>query len=370
MNETLMALLFKLDSVLGVDSSVRDCRKAVIKKAIALQERVDDIVAGNQEASTVETTEKSDVLAEAADQTPKMKNSIESRVDSINQSLEIEGKSFGVEDQADVSTNCDQQIEVTVDVDSSGVADSGNGVEQFLSQEVGAPAVYDAVDVINDHNRSENLAVCCPDASAPVSTELEAMSETKDDGLVESAPEICENKDFNEVGVDSEVKVDNETWVVKHTVEDKNVTLPVNECIEGSLETTPTEYSANPMNFIEVGDEHTSLSQDDGLKAERAECTEGSLKDCEVARGKEDDKRSSELLERMMEDNEKMMSMMTQLFERNEMQTRMLSSLTQRVEQLEKAFICDWLRRKKKRNAVGTEDDSESSPDQKKCGKR
>lgn len=48
-NETLMNLLLGLDSVKGVDPGVRDLRRAVIKKAIALQERV--------EASAEQTTE-------------------------------------------------------------------------------------------------------------------------------------------------------------------------------------------------------------------------------------------------------------------------------------------------------------------------
>ncbi|KAK1353421.1 BAG domain-containing protein [Heracleum sosnowskyi] len=43
-NETLMALLFKLDSVRGIDSGVRELRKGVIRKAIALQEKVDALV--------------------------------------------------------------------------------------------------------------------------------------------------------------------------------------------------------------------------------------------------------------------------------------------------------------------------------------
>ena len=47
-NETLMSLLFKLDSVRGVDLGVRDCRKSVIKRAIALQEFLDSIVADGQ----------------------------------------------------------------------------------------------------------------------------------------------------------------------------------------------------------------------------------------------------------------------------------------------------------------------------------
>ncbi|KAL2517478.1 BAG domain-containing protein [Abeliophyllum distichum] len=60
-------------------------------------------------------------------------------------------------------------------------------------------------------------------------------------------------------------------------------------------------------------------------------------------------KRNREVLERMMEDNEKMMRLMMQLFERNEMQTSMLSDLMHRVGQLEKAFTCDRLSRKKKK---------------------
>ncbi|KAI3793900.1 hypothetical protein L1987_36523 [Smallanthus sonchifolius] len=42
-NETLMSLLFKLDSIRGVDSGIRDLRKSVTRKAIALQEKVDSI---------------------------------------------------------------------------------------------------------------------------------------------------------------------------------------------------------------------------------------------------------------------------------------------------------------------------------------
>ncbi|KAL6186294.1 hypothetical protein ACLB2K_042415 [Fragaria x ananassa] len=46
--ETLMSLLLKLDSVKGVDSGVRDLRRAVIKKAIALQEKVEASTANHQ----------------------------------------------------------------------------------------------------------------------------------------------------------------------------------------------------------------------------------------------------------------------------------------------------------------------------------
>ncbi|XP_076944475.1 uncharacterized protein LOC143615153 [Bidens hawaiensis] len=54
-NETLMALLFKLDSIRGVDSGVRDLRKAVTKKAIALQEKVDSIAIAKPDHQTLDS---------------------------------------------------------------------------------------------------------------------------------------------------------------------------------------------------------------------------------------------------------------------------------------------------------------------------
>lgn len=42
-NEALMGLLFRLDSITGGDSGVRVFRKAVIKFVISLQEKIDDI---------------------------------------------------------------------------------------------------------------------------------------------------------------------------------------------------------------------------------------------------------------------------------------------------------------------------------------
>ncbi|XP_039064480.1 BAG family molecular chaperone regulator 5, mitochondrial-like [Hibiscus syriacus] len=59
-NENLMRLLLKLDSVRGVDSCVRDLRKSVIKKAIALQEIVDAIISDDHSVDSSS--------AEAADQ--------------------------------------------------------------------------------------------------------------------------------------------------------------------------------------------------------------------------------------------------------------------------------------------------------------
>ena len=65
----------------------------------------------------------------------------------------------------------------------------------------------------------------------------------------------------------------------------------------------------------------------------------------------------------MIEENEKLMGPMTKLYEKNETQTRLLCSLSQRVEQLERVFMCEKLRKNKRQAAAG----HEASPDPKKC---
>lgn len=75
--ETLMTLLFQLDSVHGVNSSVRDCRKSVANRAIALQEIVDAAV------SAVDRTE-TQTLGERMDDSQQ-------NAEAVAQALEIIG---------------------------------------------------------------------------------------------------------------------------------------------------------------------------------------------------------------------------------------------------------------------------------------
>lgn len=117
LSETLMSLLFQLDSVRGVDPAVRDCRKAVIRKAIALQEAIDAMLVEKQEtvADSVDQTLDIEAPAETAaaaqnpdDESPEAdeqtseirdpvaidaivdKEETEIVADSVNQTLEIE----------------------------------------------------------------------------------------------------------------------------------------------------------------------------------------------------------------------------------------------------------------------------------------
>uniref|UniRef100_A0A0A0KVI0 Uncharacterized protein n=1 Tax=Cucumis sativus TaxID=3659 RepID=A0A0A0KVI0_CUCSA len=56
-----MNLLFRLEySVKGVDSGIRNFRKAVIKKAIALEEKIDSIAAANEATNVIDNSRTRD----------------------------------------------------------------------------------------------------------------------------------------------------------------------------------------------------------------------------------------------------------------------------------------------------------------------
>ncbi|WRX15085.1 IQ motif [Theobroma cacao] len=259
-NEMLMSLLFKLDSVRGVDSGVRGCRKSVIKKAIALQELVDAIVSADQ------SLDSNNAIAVAETET-------------VDQNQ-------GITDSAD---NCNQTPE------------------------------------LQKHDEITNKAEFMPNLS-----ESEVIPQNQE--TVESSKEIVANQ------------------------EDE-------ESTETGRPESQTDSSANPESVDE--EEEAALEENETRLADGGKAGKNSSKE-ECG----ENKSSKELLERMMQDNEKMMGLMAELFERNEMQTRLLSGLSQRVEQLEKAFLCQKLRRKKRRSVAGSVDCVEKLPDVKKCGKR
>ncbi|XP_022738602.1 uncharacterized protein LOC111291227 isoform X1 [Durio zibethinus] len=261
-NEMLMGLLLKLDSVRGVDSGVRDCRKSVIKKAIALQELVDAVVSGDQSIDSND--------AEAIDQ------------------------SQGIADSAD---NCNQTLESQNDYE---ITNDTEAIDQ-------SQGITDSADNCNQTLESQNHDEITNDA--------------------EFVPNLNESK----------------VILQKQETVESNKQVVANQEDEESMESKSQVDSANLENLVE--EEEAALDADDekeGNKNNKEDCGEN--------------KRSKELLGRMMEDNEKIMGLMTVLLERNEMQNRLLSALSRRVERLEKVFLCDKLRRKKRRSVVGSDD--------------
>ncbi|KAL3335710.1 hypothetical protein AABB24_031766 [Solanum stoloniferum] len=238
-NETLMSLLFKLDSIRGVDSGVRECRKAVIRKAIYLQEKVDSIVsAANQIAAEEEN--QSDELSEPANQTGDIPNST------------------GNQDEDGKLKNRNELCDL---------------LEQSVDVETQAASNDEKTPVEGEHD------------VAPLVEKCEGLQEVKEE-----------------------------------------TDCPMLECVEESMERG------------EVGDVI------EGVEDENENETRSHKHD-----GAEESRRNRELLEKMVEKNENMMRMMTELCQKNELQTRMLNSLAQRVDQLEKTFLCDRLKTKKKK---------------------
>ncbi|KAL6294210.1 hypothetical protein ACE6H2_002352 [Prunus campanulata] len=274
-NETLMSLLFGLDSMMGVDSGVRDFRKAVIKKAIALQERVDATVADDDHT-----------LGEV-------------------------GEASGVDNGESISETV------------GGVVEDKDSGEDF---EGGKTAQVDQTQDLQSVAREEDCNSNADPKSLNGTLNLPSSEQTAETDGVTNVNEIKEI-----VGDESEEEGESES----QSVSSYN---PQNSMMEGVEE--------NPLVKQEEEDE-----EKDGMEIVKAEDEGGNGIGFGVG-DREENKRSREPLERMVEDNEKMMGMMVELFERNEMQTRMLSSLSQRVEQLERALVCERLRRRKKRQAA------------------
>ncbi|KAJ6705145.1 BAG DOMAIN CONTAINING PROTEIN EXPRESSED [Salix purpurea] len=303
-NEMLMSLLFKLDSVRGVDFGVRDCRKAVIKKAIALQETVDSI-----DAAAPNGDDTDDSVAPAGEK-------------GVDETGEGEEENGIVANAVDELQNSAAESEAVV----SMLADSREAGEEF-------------------NGAVENVEMCCEgernvecDGDVPTSMSdycepervLEVVNETVELKEAENDETACQGEDG-----DLEKQVDTD-----------------GDCVGTNQTESQTDSSAS----LSEGDDDEEEEDSGGVEIEKKG-------DAGEVKSLDESTRSKELLEKMVEDNERLMGLMAELFERNEMQTRLLSSLSQRVEQLERAYICDQLRRrKKKRNAAGLVDSLESTP--------
>lgn len=301
-NEMLMSLLLKLDSVRGVDSGVRDCRKVVIKKAIALQETVDSIAAAaNGDDSVVSAGEK-----------------------GVDETEEGEEEDGSVANAADELQNGAAESEAVVSV----LADSREAREEFNG-------TLENVDMASEGERKVecdgDVPTMMSDYCEPERV-LEVVNETVELKEAENDETACQGEDR-----DLEKQVDKD-----------------GDC----MGTCQTESQSDSSASLMDGDDEEEEEHSGRVEIEK-KGDEGEVKGNDESTRR----RGKELLERMMEDNERMMGLMAELFERNEMQTRLLSSLSQRVEQLERAYICDQLRRrKKKRNAAGLLDCLESTP--------
>ncbi|OVA17442.1 IQ motif [Macleaya cordata] len=290
-NEMLMALLFRLDSIRGVDSGVRDCRKSVIKKAIMLQERVDSIVAGDQ---TLEMVDDDD---ENKDQVLEMADCVDSS-DNQESLAGVDGQNIENRDSVNFSENCetgdsvfDQNIELAEHVEPEQEQNSGEAAEKTFEFQGSVQSTRDDCDpMVESPENSQIIA------------EYEGNSEIKADN---GGSEFAEEDNLMESVEEGDEKA-----------------------AEKEEEEEETVMEIQQPELIEENQVGETMSVEYGQK-----------------RGDE----TKDLIVRMIEGNEKLTGLVAELSERNELQTRLISSLSERVENLEKAFKSERLRRKKKR---------------------
>ncbi|KAL8247159.1 hypothetical protein R6Q59_008375 [Mikania micrantha] len=157
--ETLMSLLFKLDSIRGVDCGIRDLRKAVTRKAIALQEKVDSIAQINNQTldssdhdsgeidlvSSVACTSTSDQVTEASNSLDEMVNNLKSNDDDEDVSVVKE-----VVEEDVKNSSCDiKAADVTGEVEAMEASPAVNTSE---SGEEDDPST---MDLQNHHENRE-----------------------------------------------------------------------------------------------------------------------------------------------------------------------------------------------------------------------
>ncbi|MFS8011492.1 putative IQ motif, EF-hand binding, BAG domain, BAG domain superfamily [Helianthus anomalus] len=128
-NETLMSLLFKLDSIRGVDCGIRDLRKAVTKKAIALQEKVDSVDHQTLDSNSPGEVDSPDnVGTSALDQaTEAASNSVDERVEN-----------HVIEDDKDNCNPVREAADVIGEVEAMETSPVVNNMTQFGGKDVAA----------------------------------------------------------------------------------------------------------------------------------------------------------------------------------------------------------------------------------------
>lgn len=265
--ETIMNLLLRLDSVRVFHcSALRDLRKSIIKRAIVLQEFVDQI-------------------------------------QMVGPTEEVEG---GEGKCVEVEENCLEKEEVGCEEENEG----GEKMGSLMNEDGGEGKCV---------KEEDHFLMKEGDGEYEEGNKVEALWKKEE---MEEEDRGC--KEENEGGEKFEALGNEEKNedVKKMEVEEKEESVGTSLVEEGIAVDVKEEEGRIGNGFEEVKEENCYKEEDGGNR---------------------------KMLKRMMEDNEKMMEMMAQLFERNEKQTTLLTSLTQRVEQLERAFTFDKLRRKNKK---------------------
>ncbi|XP_042502306.1 BAG family molecular chaperone regulator 6-like [Macadamia integrifolia] len=350
MNEMLMALLFRLDTVPGINSGVRDCRKALIKRIISLQERLDAIVNGDD--STIDKKDGGETESQTLDM-EDISDSPSFKCESVAEELV---QTLDTKESASSLGSCEDMVNGTLETkDLSKSLDDSSTLGDAADQEQALDLQSHVASSANSGDQEPFLG-----AAECQNLEPEAYDESRDDG---DTPVEALNK------ADREVHAFEESGAVaEKDTEEENV-MESSQCSHQSMVEEGEEETLKGLEDVKETNSNlkpgiTNVGNLDGSPSPAAENREKNRNDINKSNGRD-------LMERVVEDNERLMGLMTELLERNELQTMLINSLSQRVEQLERAFVSERLKRKKKRQAAAmTVERQDPSLDPRKCVKK
>ncbi|KAM7503039.1 hypothetical protein LguiB_001943 [Lonicera macranthoides] len=197
-NETLMALIFKLDSIHGFSPGIRDCRKAVIKKAVSLQERLDFIAASPLNQTTLVSPDDRD------EEVVDAENSNSAVAESLNQAQEPDVRDEKVVDTENFNSAAAEYVDQAQDPDRK----DEEVVDAEKSYLAGAEEIKETTDDLIFEDGREGC-----EGNTPVNEDSEL-------NLAENCDEMMDIHDY-----ESEVNADlEEPYVIKEVTE--------SECVE------------------------------------------------------------------------------------------------------------------------------------------
>ncbi|KAF5207948.1 Bcl-2-associated athanogene [Thalictrum thalictroides] len=133
LNEVLMGLLFKLDSIRGIDFGIRELRKAVISKVIMLQERLDSIVSEqeNVDQDGVEDVEQNwELVSDFGEKLGQEEDNFDEKVEKQ------EALNGEVVKEGNLGENCSKKDEegATIETEWKQEGKNDNGMKELMEK--------------------------------------------------------------------------------------------------------------------------------------------------------------------------------------------------------------------------------------------
>ncbi|KAH9299149.1 hypothetical protein KI387_030831 [Taxus chinensis] len=319
--ECIMSLLLRLDAIQGVNSFVRESRKAVTRELVNLQETIDDIISGK---SMQDMTTETPVNSEAEGECPNVEENapVDCLQENFNGEIKYEGLP-GLANEADVNDNEAEQIEM-------------QEVESLPSQMQDLQIEKSPEDEEDNNDGLENFEQNFSEANQTV-----------------PGPEECISVD----GADEEAEASKEKKFEGAYPKENKFGSPVLE--SDTLHSTDKDVMIGNSRNDGRSSEALDLLKMEAIQSDRKLEANDNM-DCEEAGDQVPKKEEGgmENIDVVREENERLKRTVSDLLKKNEMQTEMIDNLSLRISQLEEQVSqCS----KKKKMAGGKKQSSTST---------